>query len=171
MGNTTKKQSVQRGPKNKPNNLAKTPEAKRRQLEGLRQKGLSNLYWTEERAEEATKRLAEIVDEDEEILFWRPALKKLEEENEDGRSILWDHVEQWEKKYTDNSTIQRTIKRIRSTLEQRAANGAIRNKLNPTFTIFHLKNNYGWKDRQEHDVRSAEFKLYMEDKKDEEDGE
>jgi hypothetical protein len=41
-----------------------------------------------------------------------------------------------------------TLKEI---LETRAVKWAITNKLNPTMTIFHLKNNYkeNWKDKSE----------------------
>lgn len=40
-------------------------------------------------------------------------------------------------------------KKINNILEQIIVNGAMTNKYNPTFSIFNLKNNYGWKDKVE----------------------
>jgi hypothetical protein len=48
-----------------------------------------------------------------------------------------------------------TRKKIINLLEQRIVSGAMQNKFNPTFCIFNLKNNYGWKDKQEVDSNSV----------------
>ena len=42
-----------------------------------------------------------------------------------------------------------TRKKIKEIFEHRIVSGAMKNKYNPTFSIFNLKNNYGWKDKQE----------------------
>jgi len=41
------------------------------------------------------------------------------------------------------------IKKAKSTIEQRIYKNALNNKYNPTMAIFGLKNNHGWKDKQE----------------------
>lgn len=56
---------------------------------------------------------------------------------------------EWVKEYKDNEEIQRLSDTIKEILETRAVKGALTNKLNPTITIFHLKNNYNWKDKTE----------------------
>lgn len=50
-----------------------------------------------------------------------------------------------------------TIKAAKAKVEEFLENGAINGTLNTTFTIFNLKNNYGWKDTQsiEADVNSS----------------
>lgn len=55
----------------------------------------------------------------------------------------------WEQKFSDDDQIMESIKRIKSTLETRINIGGLKGKLNPTMTIFNLKNNYGWKDKNE----------------------
>lgn len=58
---------------------------------------------------------------------------------------------EWVKKYPDDEIIQKTSGTIKEILETRAIKWAMTNKLNPTATIFHLKNNYKWVDKQEID--------------------
>lgn len=43
-----------------------------------------------------------------------------------------------------------TIKKAKAICEYFVEKGALTNKLNPTFSIFNLKNNYGWEDEQKH---------------------
>ena len=55
---------------------------------------------------------------------------------------------EWVKEYKDSDEIQRISHTIKEILETRAIWWAMRNNLNPTATIFHLKNNYNWVDKQ-----------------------
>ena len=52
-------------------------------------------------------------------------------------------------KYKSNRKITTTINAIKELLESRVITGAITGKYNPASTIFHLKNNYNWTDRQD----------------------
>lgn len=54
-------------------------------------------------------------------------------------------------RYWDDKEVKELSDTIKEILETRAVKWALTNKLNPTFTIFHLKNNYKWKDKQEID--------------------
>lgn len=47
--------------------------------------------------------------------------------------------------------VKRLSETIKEILLSRVVKWAITNKLNSTFTIFHLKNNYNWKDKSEVD--------------------
>jgi len=62
-------------------------------------------------------------------------------------------ISEWAKKYT---MFSETIKKIKSILEERINRGGLEGKLNPTMAIFNLKNNYGWKDRQEVEVDNVD---------------
>ena len=61
-------------------------------------------------------------------------------------------ITEWLNTYKDNYEIVETYHRIKTILETRLNTGGLRNNLNPAMTIFNLKNNYGWKDRQETDI-------------------
>ena len=56
---------------------------------------------------------------------------------------------EWSNKFPNNKEIQRNTDTIKEILETRAVKGLLWNKLNSTWTIFHLKNNYKWVDKQE----------------------
>lgn len=60
---------------------------------------------------------------------------------------------EWLTEYNTNEEIKEISDTIKEILETRAVKWAITNKLNPTMTIFHLKNNYkdNWKDKSEVD--------------------
>lgn len=45
-----------------------------------------------------------------------------------------------------------TIKRAKDKCEKYLEINALKGKLNPAFSIFNLKNNYGWKDKNESEV-------------------
>jgi len=51
--------------------------------------------------------------------------------------------------YSKNDEFFDTIKKARAEIEQQLEENALMNKANSTFTIFNLKNNYGWKDSVE----------------------
>ena len=76
---------------------------------------------------------------------------------------------EWLTEYKDNQEVQIISDTIKEILETRAVKWAITNKLNPTFTIFHLKNNYKetWKEKIEVDNNtniSWELKMNSVDK-------
>ena len=57
---------------------------------------------------------------------------------------------EWVRDYWDkNKDIKRISCTIKEILETRAVTWAMKNKLNATTTIFHLKNNYKWVDKTE----------------------
>lgn len=56
---------------------------------------------------------------------------------------------EWIKEYKDNKEIKRISDTLKEILETRAVTWAMKNKLNATTTIFHLKNNFDWKDKTE----------------------
>lgn len=47
-----------------------------------------------------------------------------------------------------------TIKRAKTKIEAGIEKGALLGLYNPTFSIFNMKNNFGWQDKQEVDVAS-----------------
>jgi len=73
---------------------------------------------------------------------------ELFEEKEYSRSRFWE----WCAKYQKDSLVSCTHKKIKDILETRAVIGGMKNNLNTAMTIFHLKNNYKWRDKQELDV-------------------
>ncbi|MBS3742626.1 MAG: hypothetical protein KGY74_10940, partial [Candidatus Cloacimonetes bacterium] len=50
-------------------------------------------------------------------------------------------------------------KEIDTILESRVVEQTMQGKANPTFSIFMMKNNHGWKDKQEHDITSKGEKV------------
>ena len=62
---------------------------------------------------------------------------------------------EWKESYKDDEEITDTIDRITNILESRVNVGALRNNLNSTVAIFNLKNNYGWKDKTESEVKNT----------------
>jgi hypothetical protein len=69
----------------------------------------------------------------------------------DNKSYSRQRFSEWVKTYSDNEEIKEISDTIKELLETRAVKGAMTNKLNGTMTIFHLKNNYDWKDKSEVD--------------------
>ena len=55
--------------------------------------------------------------------------------------------------YSKNEKFFPTIKKAKEKIEQQLEENALMGKANATFTIFNLKNNYGWQDKTEVDVR------------------
>ena len=51
--------------------------------------------------------------------------------------------------YSNNENFFDTIKKAREKVEQQLEENALMGKGNSTFTIFNLKNNFGWKDKIE----------------------
>lgn len=75
------------------------------------------------------------------------------------RNYSIQRFSEWEQKFVDDEQISESIKKIKETLETRLNNGGLKGKLNPTMTIFNLKNNYGWKDKTESEVSSPDGSL------------
>lgn len=94
-------------------------------------------------------------------------LQELEEQTEviilgelfDKRDYSPQRFSDWEKKFEDDEEILESIKRVKSILETRLNSGGLKGKLNPTMTIFNLKNNYGWKDKTETDITTGGEKI------------
>ncbi len=55
--------------------------------------------------------------------------------------------------YGERDSYSTLIKKAKQKVEQQLEENALMGKGNSTFTIFNLKNNYGWKDRTEVEVR------------------
>lgn len=74
-----------------------------------------------------------------------------------GLAIACDLTRQSLVNYNEKDEFFDTIKKAKAKVEEFLENGAINGSLNTTFTIFNLKNNYGWKDTQniEADVNNA----------------
>lgn len=51
--------------------------------------------------------------------------------------------------YSNEEEFFDTIKKARAKVQMQLEENALMNKANPTFTIFNLKNNFGWKDNVE----------------------
>lgn len=73
----------------------------------------------------------------------------------DDRDYSPQRFSEWEDKFKEDDMISESIKKIKSILEKRINLGGLTNKLNPTMTIFNLKNNYGWKDKKETDLTTG----------------
>lgn len=56
--------------------------------------------------------------------------------------------------YSKDEKFFPTIKKAREKVEQQLEENALMGKANATFTIFNLKNNYGWVDKQEIENKS-----------------
>jgi len=67
------------------------------------------------------------------------------------RNYWRQRFSEWTTKFPDNREIRENSDTIKDILETRAAKGLMKNELNATWTIFHLKNNYKWVDKQEID--------------------
>lgn len=61
-------------------------------------------------------------------------------------------LSEWAEKFKNNDEISESIKKIKDIFLNRINDGALRGKFNPTMTIFNLKNNYNWKDKNETDI-------------------
>lgn len=52
-------------------------------------------------------------------------------------------------KFQGVAEVKHAVAKISEILESRAVVNGLNNRKNPVMTIFHLKNNYGWKDKRE----------------------
>lgn len=58
-------------------------------------------------------------------------------------------ISEWRNAFSYDEKFSDTIKKIDSELEDRLFKGGLTGKYNGTLAIFGLKNNYGWKDKQD----------------------
>lgn len=57
--------------------------------------------------------------------------------------------------YEEKEKFFPTIKRAKTRIEASIEQGALMGIYNPTFSIFNMKNNFGWKDKQEVDTTTV----------------
>lgn len=67
----------------------------------------------------------------------------------ESREYSRQRFSEWTKKFENDEEISDIIKRIEELLETRLVTGGLTSALNPTLTIFTLKNKHGWKDKSE----------------------
>lgn len=70
----------------------------------------------------------------------------------ENRSYSRQRFSEWEKKFADDEEISDIKKRIEDLLETRLVTGGLTSALNPTLTIFTLKNKHNWRDKTEQDI-------------------
>ena len=58
-------------------------------------------------------------------------------------------------RYGDRALFATLIKNAKQRVETQLEENALMGKANATFTIFNLKNNYDWKDKQEQEITST----------------
>jgi hypothetical protein len=75
------------------------------------------------------------------------------------RPYHYQRYSEWAKEFKEKKEISDTIKRIKNILEYRLNKKGLEGKINPTLTIFNLKNNYDWKDKTEVDMTTREADL------------
>jgi len=97
--------------------------------------------YTEEFVKEEVNKILSFVLEDKNMVYIGEVFENIPYPREN-----WSR---WAKDYSDVEEISHTIKRVNEILENRINIGGLKGKLNPTMTIFNLKNNYGWKDKSE----------------------
>ncbi|MFS4438605.1 terminase small subunit [Paracoccaceae bacterium GXU_MW_L88] len=71
-----------------------------------------------------------------------------------GLAVWLDTSRQTLINYEDKEEYFDTIKRAKARCEAWVEENALMSKTNATFSIFNLKNNFGWKDKTEQDVTS-----------------
>lgn len=99
-------------------------------------------------AEKVTKELHEITEEilnDKDIIYLGQVFEH--------RKYSMQRFSEWAVKFKDNEGISESIKRVKDILMSRINLGGLTGQLNPTMTIFNLKNNYGWQDKTEQTVK------------------
>ena len=101
------------------------------------------IIYTEEFVKKEVEGILDEILIDKEIVYIGELFEK--------RAYPRENFSRWAEQFKNNEEISHTIKRIKELLEMRINIGGLKNKLNPTMTIFNLKNNYNWKDKSEVD--------------------
>ena len=97
--------------------------------------------WTLDKTIELLNNMLNILIQDETILFSGTLAVKA--------GIYRQLIEYLTDKFFDNEQVFDTIKKINTIIESRIVQSAMGNQINVTMSIFTLKNNYNWKDKQE----------------------
>lgn len=66
--------------------------------------------------------------------------------------VLHETLNEWAKRYPEFTV---AMKKAKAMQEQELFTGALSNRYNCAVAIFGLKNNHGWKDKQEHEVSAS----------------
>lgn len=109
--------------------------------------------YTAEFVEKELEEIERIIDENKDIIVLGEVILS--------RGYSPQRFSEWEAKFDEKEypVISESIKRVKAMLETRLNLGGLTGQLNPTLTIFNLKNNYGWKDKTETDITSGGDKL------------
>lgn len=77
----------------------------------------------------------------------------------DNRDYSRQRFSEWATKFKNDDEISDIIKRIEGILESRLVTGGLKSELNPTITIFTLKNKHGWHDKTEQEITNPDGSL------------
>lgn len=120
----------------------------------------NTLIYTEERIREILEAMKIMLQEDNDIIFIGQLTSKL--------GFSYQRISERNNNNKDiDNWITDTIKEIKEILETRALVWSMSWKLNATMTIFHLKNNYWYKDKTEventHTMKAQDFEKLNQD--------
>lgn len=76
-----------------------------------------------------------------------------------GLAVFLDTTRETLSDYKKDDEFSDSLKRAKGKCENWVEENAMLGKANATFSIFNLKNNYGWKDRQETDITTQGDKI------------
>ena len=103
-----------------------------------------NEKWDLKTAKEFFKESLELVKEDTTVFFIGQVAVRMNTYRQ-----LYEYLlDKFGEKDKDFDTIKKEIDTI---LESRVVEQTMQGKANPTFSIFMMKNNHGWRDKQEHE--------------------
>ena len=80
-----------------------------------------------------------------------------------GLALALDMTRQQLISYAEKDEFMDTIKKAKLKVEEYIESGSLSGRLNPTASIFNLKNNFGWKDRTEMKIGNADDKPFKQD--------
>ena len=103
--------------------------------------------YTEEFVKEELKSMLEYALQDQGVFF----IGQLFESKPYSRQ----RFSEWATKFKDSQEISDTIKRIEELLETRLVTGGLTSALNPTLTIFTLKNKHDWEDKNKTELSGS----------------
>lgn len=84
--------------------------------------------------------------------YFKECDKKMKPYTVSGLAYALDMSRQSLLNYENKDEFFDTIKKAKDKIEAQLEENALLGRYNPTFTIFNLKNNYGWQDKQEIDT-------------------